>query len=90
MSVGNDNSSNKSSTTYVMYLFAEIEKLFKSLVHIRTTVTLDGTYVYTGFRPAMVIFKHIDGSDEWVALFDNKRDSNPMWLLDNYFQVQLM
>ena len=33
----------------------------------------DGTYVFTGFRPAMVIFKHISGSDEWV-IADNKRD----------------
>ena len=72
MSVGNDNSSNKSSTTYVMYLFAEIEGYSKFGTYDGNS-NADGTYVFTGFRPAMVIFKHISGSDEWV-IADNKRD----------------
>ena len=33
----------------------------------------DGTFVYTGFKPAFVIIKRADSSDGW-HLFDNKRD----------------
>ena len=45
----------------------------------------DGTFVYCGFRPAFVLQKRYDGSDDW-SIHDNKRtdhgeDSNP---LENY------
>ena len=33
----------------------------------------DGTYVYTGFRPAFVLFKGLNSNREWI-LADNKRD----------------
>jgi len=33
----------------------------------------DGTFVYTGFKPAWVMIKRIDGANGWT-IFDNKRD----------------
>ena len=43
----------------------------------------DGTFVYTGFRPAFVICKRTSGTDDWMLL-DNKRlgynpDNNPIF-----------
>ena len=37
----------------------------------------DGTFVYTGFRPAFLMIKNTTGGSSWV-IFDNKRNpSNP-------------
>ena len=71
MGVGSDNSSNKNGTTYVMYCFAEIDGYSRFGTYSGNS-SADGTYVFTGFRPAMVIFKATH-SDSWV-IADNKRD----------------
>ena len=61
-----------SSDGFVAYCFAEIEGYSKFGVYEGNS-NADGTYIFTGFRPAVIIFKNIDGSDEWV-IGDNKRD----------------
>ena len=33
----------------------------------------DGTFVYTGFRPAFIMWKRYDAADDWIII-DNKRD----------------
>ena len=33
----------------------------------------DGTFIYTGFKPAWVMFKRTNGTNDWL-IFDNKRD----------------
>ena len=73
MGVGSDNSSNKNGTTYVMYCFAEIDGYSRFGTYSGNS-NADGTYVFTGFRPAMVIFKATH-SDDWV-IADNKRDKD--------------
>ena len=80
VSVGDDNSSNKNGTTYVMYCFAEIEGYSKFGTY-EGNGNADGTLVYTGFRPAWIMFKRTDSADNW-AIFDVVRDTfNP---LDSY------
>jgi hypothetical protein len=38
---------------------------------------VNGTFVYTGFRPAWVMTKEVDAAGSWV-IYDNKRDTfNP-------------
>tara|TARA_R100001163_G_scaffold61929_1_gene52284 strand:+ start:1274 stop:3793 length:2520 start_codon:yes stop_codon:yes gene_type:complete len=69
--VGNDNSSNKSSTTYVMYCFAEIEG-YSKFGNYTGNGSTDGKYVYTGFRPAFVMIKRYNGTGNWFMM-DNKR-----------------
>ena len=69
--VGNDNSSNKSSTTYVMYCFAEIEGYSKFGTYTGNGST-DGTFVPLGFRPAFVMIKRYNGTGNWFIM-DNKR-----------------
>ena len=69
--VGSDNSSNKSSTTYVMYCFAEIEGYSKFGSYTGNGST-DGAFVFTGFRPAWVMIKRYSGTGNWFMM-DNKR-----------------
>ena len=63
-----------------MYLFAEVEG-YSKFGRYDGLSNANGTVVFTGFRPAMVIFKRL-GSDSWV-IADNKRDP------DNQVNAQL-
>ena len=58
--------------SYVFYCFAE-KKGYSKFGSYEGNGNADGTFVYTGFKPAMVIMKKTSGADDW-ALFDNKRD----------------
>ena len=70
-SVGTDSSTNASSGTYVCYAFAE-KQGFSKFGKYTGNGNADGTFVYTGFRPAFVIHKRIDSSNNWNA-HDSKR-----------------
>ena len=65
---------NKSSNTYVAYCFNSVQgySKFGSYVGNGTSGT-DGTFIYTGFKPAMVMTKRATSADAWV-IYDNKRD----------------
>jgi hypothetical protein len=64
---------NASSATYVAYCFAE-KKGFSKFGSYQGNSSTDGSFVYLGFKPAMVIIKQTNGVSEWILL-DNKRDS---------------
>ena len=64
VSVGDDNSSNKSSTTYVMYCYAEIEG-YSKFGSYTGNGNNDGPFVYTGFTPAWVMIKNSARSADW-------------------------
>ena len=63
---------NSSSYTYVAYVFAEIEGYSKFGSYTGNGST-DGTFVYTGFRPAWVMLKSTSASNWFI--FDNKRNT---------------
>jgi hypothetical protein len=73
-SVGTDASTNQSTIGFVAYCFAPIAgySAFGGYVGNGST---DGTFVYTGFRPAFIIFKVSDGTASWL-IHDNKRNVN--------------
>ena len=76
-SIGNAGDTNASGQTYIAYCFAE-KKGFSKFGSYTGNGSADGTFVYTGFRPAMVIIKRTSGADRW-AISDNKRDpDNPV------------
>mgnify|MGYP006270640773 CR=1 FL=1 len=61
----------------IFYCWAEIEGFSKFGSYVGNSST-DGVFVYTGFRPALVIIKRTDTTDSW-AIFDSSRDSaNPV------------
>ena len=75
-SIGTPNNTNGSGATYIAYCFAEV-KGFSKFGQYNGNGSTDGTFVYTGFRPAFVINKRTDSSTggSWI-LQDNKRGDN--------------
>ena len=64
---------NANSGTYVSYCFAEKQGFSKFGSYVGNG-NADGTFVYTGFKPAFVIVKRSDVANNWL-LCDNKRNS---------------
>jgi len=64
---------NKSSDTYIAYCFAE-KKGFSKFGSYTGNGSADGTFVYTGFKPAFVLLKNTDAVEQWW-IFDNKRNA---------------
>ena len=62
---------NSGSGTYIAYCFAEKQGYSKFGSYTGNGST-DGTFVYTGFKPAWIMLKRTDGFNDWI-LFDNKR-----------------
>ena len=62
---------NNSGSTYIAYCFAE-KKGYSKFFSYEGNSNSDGPFVYLGFRPAWLMVKPIDASDNWV-MFDNKR-----------------
>ena len=70
--VGDGNDTNKDTGTYIAYLFTG-KQGFSKFGSYEGNGNADGTFVYTGFRPAMVITKSFDSTSSW-HIFDNKRE----------------
>jgi hypothetical protein len=70
-SVGSSASTNESSATYIAYCFAE-KKSFSKFGLYSGNSNVDGTFVYTGFKPAFVLIKGKGALENW-RIFDNKR-----------------
>ena len=64
--------SNEPNVDFIAYIFSEV-KGYSKFGKYKGTGSTDGVYVYTGFRPALVITKQISGAGSWF-LFDNKRN----------------
>jgi len=63
---------NGSSNTYVAYFFSNCEGYIK-IGEYEGNGNADGSFVYTGFKPAFVMVKYVGSGESWVIL-DNKRD----------------
>ena len=64
--------SNEPNIDFIVYIFSEV-KNYSKFGKYKGNGSTDGVYVYTGFRPALVITKQISGAGSWF-LFDNKRN----------------
>jgi len=71
-SIGTSGGVNTSSGTYVFYAFCE-KKGYSKFGSYTGNGNADGTFVYTGFKPAMIIWKRTDAGNSW-SIKDNKRD----------------
>ena len=69
-SVGSSSLTNGSGT-YIAYCFAP-KKGFSHMGFYNGVDSSDNTFIYTGFKPAWVMFKRIDSANSW-GIFDNKR-----------------
>ena len=70
--VGSTLYTNGSGQNYIAYSFAEIQGFSKFNSYVGN-LNVDGTFVYTGFKPAYLIMKRTDSTGNWVNI-DNKRD----------------
>jgi len=68
---GNADAINQNTKNYVAYCFANCEGYIKAGTYVGNGDD-DGTFVYTGFRPAMMILKEYDQIDDWL-IYDNER-----------------
>jgi hypothetical protein len=72
--IGNDENNfvNGSTNNFIAYCFAE-KKGFSKFGSYTGNGSTDGTFVYTGFKPAFVMSKRTDSTENWY-MKDNKRD----------------
>jgi hypothetical protein len=77
-SVGSNTGTNRSSNPIIAYCFAE-KKGYSKFGSYTGNGNANGTFVYLGFKPALVIMKETtDSATNWVT-YDNKRNSgNPV------------
>ena len=62
------------------YFFSNVEGFSKSGKYTGNGLT-NGTFVFTGFRPAFLIVKNTNASKDWL-MFDNKR--SPFNVINDY------
>tara|TARA_B100000963_G_C22517978_1_gene621617 strand:- start:66 stop:1109 length:1044 start_codon:yes stop_codon:yes gene_type:complete len=73
-SVGTFGETNGSGDTFVAYCFAE-KKGFSKFGSYTGNGNADGTFVYTGFKPAFVMVKRSSGTESW-QMTDSVRDKD--------------
>ena len=72
LNIGTGSEVNRSSGTFVAYCFAS-KKGFSKFGSYTGNGNADGTFVYTGFKPAWVLTKETSNTSSW-DMHDNKRD----------------
>ena len=71
ISIGTDSSINTSGNNYICYAFAP-KMGFSKFGSYTGNGSTDGTFVYTGFKPAFVMIKNTSVTQSW-HLIDNRR-----------------
>jgi hypothetical protein len=82
---GSANTMTESGDKYIMYLFFSIEGYSMVGTH-KGNNSGDGTFVYTGFRPAYVIIKNVDSSGSWI-IFDDTREGGVMNIVNDHLMA---
>jgi hypothetical protein len=87
--LGNEGDANGSGNTFVAYCFADV-KGYSKFGSYTGNGSADGTFIYTGFKPAFVMWKRTDTTEDWVIL-DTARDIfnvSGLYLLANTADAQ--
>ena len=66
-SLGTNSNVNASGQTYIAYCFAEV-KGFSQISKYIGNGNADGTFIYTGFKPAFVMFKKSSATGNWFMM----------------------
>ena len=85
LNISGNNDVNGSGDGIVAYCFADVEGYSKIGSYTGNGST-DGPFVYTGFRPAMIIIKRTNSTGDW-NIWDNKR--NPTNGVDKFLYPSL-
>ena len=62
---------------YVAYCFAPVAG-YSAFSSFEANGAVDGPFVHTGFRPALIIFKNIDDSENWLMIDSTRNSANPV------------
>jgi len=81
-SLGNNGNVNGSSDNYIAYCFAEKPGFSKFGSYIGNGEA-NGTFVYTGFKPKMVIVKETGSTGNWIVKNDYYDNQNDHYVLVN-------
>ena len=73
VSLGTEAGTNQSGSNMIAYCFAE-KQGYSKFGSYTGNGNADGTFVYTGFKPAWVMVKKSSGTNAWLIV-DNKRDT---------------
>ena len=65
---------NRTGSNYIAYCFAPIEG-YSAFGSYEGNGSSDGPFVYTGFRPAFVLYKNVDAAAGW-QVYDSSRDTS--------------
>ena len=84
-SVGTHTTTNGSSDTFIAYCFAEIEG-YSKFGKFTGNGDADGPFVYTGFRPAWLMWKRTNSTNQWVM---NDATRNPFNQTDQVLYANL-
>jgi hypothetical protein len=74
-SVGTSGGTNESGSSHVAYCFAEVEGFSKFGSYTGNGST-DGVFVYTGFRPAFVLYKDTNATNNWEMIDATRNPHN--------------
>tara|TARA_R100001440_G_C2486240_1_gene114252 strand:- start:50 stop:802 length:753 start_codon:yes stop_codon:yes gene_type:complete len=69
--LGSSGQSNTNGAAYIAYVFSEV-KGYSKFGNYTGNGNADGTFVYTGFKPAFIMYKNTARSISWL-IHDNKR-----------------
>lgn len=72
VSIGGGSVTSTSGKNLIAYCFHSVEG-YSKIGQYEGNNLADGTFVYTGFRPAFLLVKNLDAEAQWLLL-DNKRD----------------
>ena len=75
--MGNVGNVNESGKNYVAYAWHSVVGYSKFGVYEGNS-NADGTFVYTGFRPRLLVVKNVDASDGWVVVDTEREPHNVM------------
>jgi hypothetical protein len=78
-SLGAGTEANTSSATFIAYCFAE-KKGYSKFGSYTGNGNADGTFVYTGFKPAWIMVKRTDSANNWTIQDSTRDPENPVFL----------
>ena len=81
-SVGTDGGSNGSTDNYIAYCFVE-KKGYSKFGSYTGNGNADGAFVYTGFKPKLVIVKEYGSTGNWIMKNDYYDNQNDYYILAN-------
>jgi len=72
----NNGATDGSADTHVSYMFCDVQGFQKIGVYVGNN-NVSGPFIYTGFRPAMVVVHRFDSGDSWVIGNNKALGYNP-------------